>query len=144
MCPVNGPMSDRRAARQSWSRIACNCSHVKEFMHLDRRLTPPWHSGCDGFGRHAITPKALIAPRTQLGQCASTDAREKLMKLFIRVQSLVRDSLQSLVRDEEGQDLVEYAMLVALIALFCVTAVGLAGTSVAAVFTKITAALPAA
>jgi pilus assembly protein Flp/PilA len=66
------------------------------------------------------------------------------MNLFIRVQSLVRDSLQSLVRDEEGQDLVEYAMLVALIALFCVIAVTAAGTSVSKVFTAISAALPAA
>jgi pilus assembly protein Flp/PilA len=45
--------------------------------------------------------------------------------------------LKSLVRAEEGQDLIEYAMLVALIALFCVVAVTAAGTQVAAVFDAI-------
>jgi Flp pilus assembly pilin Flp len=52
--------------------------------------------------------------------------------------------LQSLVRDEEAQDLIEYAMLVALIALFCAVAVTAAGTQVKAVFNSITAALPIA
>ena len=42
--------------------------------------------------------------------------------------------LQSFVRDEEAQDLIEYAMLVALIALFCVIAVSAAGGKVVAVF----------
>jgi Flp pilus assembly pilin Flp len=50
--------------------------------------------------------------------------------------------LQSLVRDEEAQDLIEYAMLVALIALFAVTAVGLAGGKVVSVFQSIVAAIP--
>jgi Flp pilus assembly pilin Flp len=50
--------------------------------------------------------------------------------------------LQSLVRDEEAQDLIEYAMLVALIALFAVTAVGLAGGKVVDVFQSIVAAIP--
>jgi pilus assembly protein Flp/PilA len=42
--------------------------------------------------------------------------------------------LQSFVRDEQGQDLVEYAMLVALIALICVAGVAAAGSSVNTVF----------
>jgi len=45
--------------------------------------------------------------------------------------------LVSLVRDEQGQDLVEYAMLVALIALVCVIGVAAAGTSVNAIFASI-------
>jgi len=50
--------------------------------------------------------------------------------------------LQSLVRNEEGQDLIEYAMLVALIALFCVVAVTAAGGKVVSVFNAIVAAIP--
>jgi len=50
--------------------------------------------------------------------------------------------LQSLVRNEEGQDLIEYAMLVALIALFCVIAVTAAGGKVVSVFNAIVAAIP--
>ena len=49
--------------------------------------------------------------------------------------------LKSLVRDEEGQDLLEYALLVALIALVAVLAVTAAGTSVNQIFTNIANAL---
>ena len=62
-------------------------------------------------------------------------AREEVMKLVT--------SLRSLVGREEGQDLVEYAMLVALIALFCVVAVTAAGGRVAAIFDAIVAQIPA-
>ena len=48
----------------------------------------------------------------------------------------------SLVRKDEGQDLLEYALLVALIALGAVTAVGLAGGKVSAVFNAIKDAIP--
>jgi pilus assembly protein Flp/PilA len=45
------------------------------------------------------------------------------------------------VRDEEGQDLLEYALLVALIALVCVGAITAAGTNVNTIFARIAAAL---
>jgi Flp pilus assembly pilin Flp len=48
------------------------------------------------------------------------------------------------VRNEEGQDLLEYALLVALIALIAIGAVGLAGQSVSAIFTNIAGQLAAA
>jgi len=49
--------------------------------------------------------------------------------------------LRSVVRDDAGQDLLEYALLVALIALVCVAAVTAAGTSVQTIFTRIAAAI---
>lgn len=53
--------------------------------------------------------------------------------------------LRTLARHDEGQDLLEYALLVALIALVCVIAITSAGTNVNAIFTRIAAALaPAA
>jgi pilus assembly protein Flp/PilA len=53
--------------------------------------------------------------------------------------------LRSLVQNDEGQDLLEYALLVALIALVCVGAIALAGTNVNIIFGKIATALtPAA
>jgi len=45
---------------------------------------------------------------------------------------------------EEGQDLLEYALLVALIALIAIGAVGMAGGSVAAIFANIAGQLGAA
>jgi pilus assembly protein Flp/PilA len=45
--------------------------------------------------------------------------------------------VKSFVRNDEGQDLLEYALLVALIALVAIAAVGLAGGSVKTIFTNI-------
>jgi pilus assembly protein Flp/PilA len=49
--------------------------------------------------------------------------------------------LQGLKNGEEGQDLVEYALLVALIALVCILAVGNLGTIVNSVFIAISTSL---
>lgn len=45
--------------------------------------------------------------------------------------------VKSFVREEEGQDLLEYALLVALIALIAIGAVGIAGGAVKTIFTDI-------
>lgn len=50
-------------------------------------------------------------------------------------------TVRSLVRREEGQDLLEYALLVALIALVAVGAITVAGGNVNNIFTRIAAAL---
>jgi pilus assembly protein Flp/PilA len=52
--------------------------------------------------------------------------------------------VRSFVRNEEGQDLLEYALLVALIALVAYGAVQAAGTSVNAIFTNIATQLESA
>jgi len=51
--------------------------------------------------------------------------------------------LRAFVREDGGQDLLEYALLVALIALVAVGAVAAAGGSVNAVFTSIANSIPA-
>jgi Flp pilus assembly pilin Flp len=62
--------------------------------------------------------------------------REELMDRFVAyVKSL---------RSEEGQDLLEYALLVALIALVAIGAVQLAGQSVFDIFSNIAGQLAAA
>jgi pilus assembly protein Flp/PilA len=45
--------------------------------------------------------------------------------------------VKSFARNDEGQDLLEYALLVALIALVAVAAVTAAGSSVSTIFTSI-------
>jgi pilus assembly protein Flp/PilA len=52
--------------------------------------------------------------------------------------------LRSFARNEEGQDLIEYALLVGLISLVAVAAVGLAGGSVNTIFTNIQTKLASA
>lgn len=53
----------------------------------------------------------------------------------------VMQIVRSFVRKDEGQDLLEYALLVGLIALVAVGAVGLAGENVNTIFTRIQAEL---
>jgi pilus assembly protein Flp/PilA len=52
--------------------------------------------------------------------------------------------LRTFVRNDEGQDLLEYALLIALIAIVCVAAVTTTGTNVAAIFDSIAASLGSA
>jgi pilus assembly protein Flp/PilA len=52
--------------------------------------------------------------------------------------------VKSFVRNEEGQDLLEYALLVALIALVAMAAVQAAGGSVSTIFNSIASQLNAA
>jgi len=54
------------------------------------------------------------------------------------------NQLRTFVRDESGQDLLEYALLVALIALVAFGAVQLAGGQVSAIFNNIATQLKAA
>jgi pilus assembly protein Flp/PilA len=65
---------------------------------------------------------------------AEEDAHEATFMVLI-------NCLRALVRHEEGQDLIEYALLVGLISLVAVAAVTLAGGSVNAIFDAIQAAL---
>jgi len=52
--------------------------------------------------------------------------------------------LRAFARNEEAQDLIEYALLVGLISLVAVAAIGLAGGSVNQIFQNIQAQLAAA
>ena len=49
--------------------------------------------------------------------------------------------LSCLWREEDGQDLVEYALLVALIALVCVTGVSNVASAINSVFSNISSSL---
>jgi Flp pilus assembly pilin Flp len=46
------------------------------------------------------------------------------------------------VAEDEGQDLIEYALLAGLISLVCVLAITAAGQKVSTLFTNVTAAIP--
>jgi len=50
---------------------------------------------------------------------------------------LLFEHVKSLVRRDDGQDLLEYALLIALIAIVCVGAITLAGNNVKATFNTI-------
>ncbi len=56
-----------------------------------------------------------------------------LLKLYVKFQGLMHT--------DEGQDLVEYALLVALIALGAIAAIGSVGSAIVKVFSTITSSL---
>ncbi len=58
--------------------------------------------------------------------------RNTLLRMYVKFQGL---------KNDEGQDLVEYALLVALVALVCVTGVNNVATAVNSVFTNISSSL---
>ena len=55
-----------------------------------------------------------------------------------------REALINLLRDESGQDLIEYALVAALIGLGAVTVMGNSGTSIATIFNSIGSQLSSA
>ena len=59
--------------------------------------------------------------------------KNSLLKLYVKFQGLKHG--------EEGQDLVEYALLVALIALVCVSGISNVATAVNSVFSSISSSL---
>jgi pilus assembly protein Flp/PilA len=63
--------------------------------------------------------------------------RKRMNNLFLSLYV----KLQTLTAREEGQDLVEYALLVALIALVCIGGVSKVATAVNSVFTNISTSL---
>ena len=58
--------------------------------------------------------------------------------------SILNSRMRRLIKREEGQDLIEYALVVALIAFAAVTAMQTVAVDINAVFTAIGAALVAA
>jgi pilus assembly protein Flp/PilA len=61
---------------------------------------------------------------------------DTLLKLYVRLQTL-RGSLRRIVADENGQDLIEYALVVALIAFAAAAGMSTVATKINAAFTNI-------
>ena len=71
----------------------------------------------------------MAPPAADMGSDARDARRGDDMKFV--------NGIKTFVRDEEGQDLIEYALLVALISLVCVVALTDAGTEVNKIFVSI-------
>jgi pilus assembly protein Flp/PilA len=54
----------------------------------------------------------------------------------------MKNFMVSLVRDDQGQDLIEYALLAGLISILCVAAVKGAGSKVSELFSSVESAIP--
>jgi pilus assembly protein Flp/PilA len=58
------------------------------------------------------------------------------------LETTVKNLFNRFVREEAGQDLIEYALLAGLIALVCVVAITNAGTKVSTLFGNVRASIP--
>src|SRR5258708_36431560 len=83
------------------------------------------------------------ATNVNRGTAAQRTASERCTHPKGDVMQLV-NFMKSIARNDEGQDLLEYALLVALIALVAIAAVAAARTSVSTIFTNIAGKLGAA
>jgi pilus assembly protein Flp/PilA len=92
-----------------------------------------WYGRCD---THSIAGR-LGGPAHKgiAGRLGGTHTRRNEMKQLVNV-------VGSFWRNEEGQDLLEYALLIALIALVSVVAVTAAGVKVSDIFTAIEGKIP--
>jgi pilus assembly protein Flp/PilA len=62
--------------------------------------------------------------------------REVMLKVYVRLQTM-RGSLRRIVADESAQDLIEYALVVALIAFAAAAGMTTVATKINAAFTNI-------
>jgi len=83
--------------------------------------------------RHAVGQKGVTAFRTHRNARRKDAQRRNVMDLMARMRAFVAD--------DSGQDLLEYALLVGLIALVAVLAVTSTGTSVNRIFQAISDSL---
>jgi pilus assembly protein Flp/PilA len=88
--------------------------------------------------RGDMTRQCFLSPNKQLKLISQ---KENAMRLHI---GTLYSRLQSLLSREEGQDLVEYALVVALVALGAVAAMNSLATEITAVFGSITSSLTSA
>jgi pilus assembly protein Flp/PilA len=59
--------------------------------------------------------------------------RDNFLKLYVRIQGLKN----AMIRDERGQDLIEYALVVSLIALAATAGMGTVASSISTAFSKV-------
>jgi pilus assembly protein Flp/PilA len=134
MCGVDHGAAVRRRPRQAACRTAANCTYVTplECVLPVRRCTRGTPVALSWVVARS-TQNAEIAFGTRHARLGRAEETNMMLSMIIR--------LQSIVRREEGQDLLEYALLVALIALVAVGAITLAGKNVNTIFGQIATAL---
>jgi pilus assembly protein Flp/PilA len=60
----------------------------------------------------------------------------------LNVESIMKNLFNRFVREEAGQDLIEYALLAGLISIVCVLAIQAAGTAVSTLFNNVATSIP--
>jgi pilus assembly protein Flp/PilA len=74
----------------------------------------------------------------------SLDIKRRTMMINLKLRISLRQILSGLINDESGQDLIEYALVAAIIALGATAAMTTVSKDITAVFTKIGTSLASA
>jgi pilus assembly protein Flp/PilA len=74
----------------------------------------------------------------------SLDIKRRTMMINLKLRISLRQILSGLINDESGQDLIEYALVAAIIALGATAAMTTVSRDITAVFTKIGTSLASA
>ncbi|MBL8191873.1 MAG: Flp family type IVb pilin [Acidobacteria bacterium] len=94
-----------------------------------RRLFP-WFADDEHLGR-------VSSPNSQINQC-------RRAIYFRRYFKMIRNFMSEFVKDEQGQDIVEYSLLLVLIGAAAVFVLTTMGTSISQIFSKINTKLTSA
>jgi pilus assembly protein Flp/PilA len=133
----------RRAAAVEFARFLGKL-HGSPVVRRQESL--PWHGRCllSGAKRGSLRQRSKAAGGRRL-TCGVTAPPAGIapdaMHFRRNAMTALVNFVNSIRRNEEGQDLLEYALLVALIAVVAVGAITAAGTSVQAAFQAIAAAI---
>jgi pilus assembly protein Flp/PilA len=123
MCGAAGPFDPRGAAMTARGVSPEMASKHQRFRRIRIAASRCWHIRCPYEGRHRDHRDSRDRPRSQRLIARHQTARGRnVMKLYTY--------LRALVRKEEGQDMIEYALLAALIAIVAVVSIRAAGVSV--------------
>jgi pilus assembly protein Flp/PilA len=103
-------------------------------------------SGASPFPTTAVAQRLRLEDRRAVVHCCWPLGHITTMRAVARGEEVMNltKHVNAFVRDEEGQDLIEYALLVALISLVCVVALTDAGTEVNKIFVAIKGKLASA
>jgi pilus assembly protein Flp/PilA len=99
--------------------------------------THAWHTRCHWTCRDAARGRDVQNKRGASPHHRTAPASGATHPVMGRMTMQLVNTVKSFVRNEEGQDLLEYALLVALIALVAIAAVTAAGGSVSKIFQSI-------
>jgi pilus assembly protein Flp/PilA len=84
-------------------------------------------------GESAIFPCEMVIPRRASSRYETAVMKKEFLRSCIRLQYLT----QTLIRDERGQDLIEYALLVGLLAMGATASISTLAGSFSTAFSKI-------
>jgi pilus assembly protein Flp/PilA len=78
-----------------------------------------------------------MVPRLLLLRRENIRMQDQLLKIFVKTQFRLESSFRNLIKDESGQDIIEYAIVVGLIAFGATATMKSFATSISTAFSQV-------